>query len=178
MHPPGSSHPFVFCLPGELYLRAGTFPSAPYTFTFHGNSSPVRGNLQAAGEFKNFFFLLTTAPSTRGSSQARGPIRAAAAAYSTDRATLDLRSICDLRHSLWQCQILNPLIEARGCPHGDKVRSLTAEPQRELLGHFNLATNRAQVVSCLLTSAPYAVETPECGFRATPSKSLLISDTL
>ena len=34
-------------------------------------------------------------------------------AYSTTTAMPDLSCICDLRHSSWQCQILNPLREAR-----------------------------------------------------------------
>ena len=34
-------------------------------------------------------------------------------AYTTATATQDLSSICDLHHSSWQCQILNPLSEAR-----------------------------------------------------------------
>ena len=33
-------------------------------------------------------------------------------AYTTATATPDPSSICDLRHSLWQRQILNPLSEA------------------------------------------------------------------
>ena len=28
--------------------------------------------------------------------------------YATATATPDLRSICDLHHTMWQCQILNP----------------------------------------------------------------------
>ena len=48
-----------------------------------------------------------------GSSQARGPIRAVAVAYSTATAPWDLSRICNLHHSLWQCQIINPLSEAR-----------------------------------------------------------------
>ena len=34
-------------------------------------------------------------------------------AYATAIATLDLSHICNLCHSLWQHQILNPLSEAR-----------------------------------------------------------------
>ena len=34
-------------------------------------------------------------------------------AYTTATATRDLSHICGLHHSLWQCQILNPLSEAR-----------------------------------------------------------------
>ena len=35
-------------------------------------------------------------------------------AYATATAMLDLCHICNLRHSLWQCQMLNPLSEVRG----------------------------------------------------------------
>jgi len=34
-------------------------------------------------------------------------------AYITATATWDLSRVCDLNHSSWQCQILNPLNEAR-----------------------------------------------------------------
>ena len=34
-------------------------------------------------------------------------------AYTTATATRDLSYICDLYHSSWQCQVLNPLSEAR-----------------------------------------------------------------
>ena len=35
-------------------------------------------------------------------------------AYTTATATPDPSLICDLHHSSWQCQILNPLSEAKG----------------------------------------------------------------
>ena len=38
-------------------------------------------------------------------------------AYTTATATGDLSLICDLYHSSRQCQILNPLSEARGRTH-------------------------------------------------------------
>ena len=34
-------------------------------------------------------------------------------AYATATAMWDLSTICNLHHSSWQCQILNPLSEAR-----------------------------------------------------------------
>ena len=34
-------------------------------------------------------------------------------AYTTATVTPDLSHICNLHHSLWQCWILNPLMEAR-----------------------------------------------------------------
>ena len=47
----------------------------------------------------------------------QGQIGAAAVAYVTDLAILDLSHICDLHCSLWQCRILNPLNEARDGTH-------------------------------------------------------------
>ena len=44
--------------------------------------------------------------------QARDQIRGA-----TDTAMPDLSSVCDLHHSSWQCQIFNPLSEARDQTH-------------------------------------------------------------
>ena len=65
-----------------------------------------------------FYFILfyfITTPVAHGSSQARGQMGAAAEGLSgaTARETLDLSHICDLRHSLQHCQILNPLSKAR-----------------------------------------------------------------
>ena len=61
-----------------------------------------------------FFCLLKAAPVTYGSSQARGGIRAAAAGlHHSPTATRDPSHICKLYHSSWQCQIFNPLSEAR-----------------------------------------------------------------
>ena len=52
--------------------------------------------------FYFIFLLFTAAPASYGASQARGPIRAAAAS---------------LQHISWQYQILNPLSEARDWTH-------------------------------------------------------------
>ena len=54
-----------------------------------------------------------------GGSQVRGLIGAAAVATATATATAtqDLSLIYDLYHSLWQCQILNPLTKARDGTH-------------------------------------------------------------
>ena len=46
-------------------------------------------------------------------SQTRGQSGAATGAYAAAIATPDLSCICDLHGSWWQCQILNPLNEAR-----------------------------------------------------------------
>ena len=64
-----------------------------------------------------FFFLFRAAPVALGDSQSGGGIGAAAEDYTTATATTDLRCICDLCHSLWQHQILNPLSEARDQTH-------------------------------------------------------------
>ena len=55
----------------------------------------------------------SAAPAAYGSSQARGPVKAAVEAYITATATLDPSCICSLCHSLWQRQILNPLSKTR-----------------------------------------------------------------
>ena len=60
-----------------------------------------------------FFFFLRAMPEAQGSSQAKGRIRAAATGHATARAMRDRSRICDLPHSSWQHQILNPLSEAR-----------------------------------------------------------------
>ena len=52
-------------------------------------------------------------------------------AYSTATATPDPSCICDLHYSLWQCQILNPLSEARDEAH--ILTETSPEPQWELL---------------------------------------------
>ena len=56
-------------------------------------------------------------------------------AYSTATATQDPRCIYDLHHSAQQCQILNPLIEARDRTYVlmDTKWFITTEPQWELL---------------------------------------------
>ena len=55
------------------------------------------------------FVFFRAAPAAYGSSQGRGQIRAVAALI----AMPDLSCIGDLRHSLWKCQIFNPLSKAR-----------------------------------------------------------------
>ena len=56
-------------------------------------------------------------------------------AYATATATRDPSCICDLHHRSRQCQILNPLSEARDRSHNLMVPSLvfvSTAPQREL----------------------------------------------
>ena len=57
-------------------------------------------------------FLST--PVAYGSSQAGGEIRAVAASLHHSHSNTGSNRIGDLHHRLWQCQILNPLNEARG----------------------------------------------------------------
>ena len=55
-------------------------------------------------------------------------------AYATTIAMQDLSCICDLHHSSWQRQILNPLCEAREKPATSwyLVGFVSAAPRREL----------------------------------------------
>ena len=54
-------------------------------------------------------------------------------AYTTATAMPDLNHVCDLYHSSWQCQILNPLSRARDWTRVlmGSGRVVTAEPQWE-----------------------------------------------
>ena len=60
-----------------------------------------------------FIIIIRAVPAAYGSSWVRGGIGAAAPAYTIATATWDPSCICDLHHSSWHCQILNPLSEAR-----------------------------------------------------------------
>ena len=64
-----------------------------------------------------FLLFFRAVPVAYGSSQARGWIRAAAAAYTTATATQDLTYVCSLYHSLEQHQILSLLSKARNWTH-------------------------------------------------------------
>ena len=64
-----------------------------------------------------FLFLFMATPAAQSGSQARSRMAAADGAYATATATLYLSCICYLRCSLWQCQILNPMREARDQTH-------------------------------------------------------------
>ena len=68
--------------------------------------------------FVCLFVLLFRATSVEhGSSQARGRIGAAAAAYTIATAMQNQSHICDPYHSSQQCWILNPLSKARDWTH-------------------------------------------------------------
>ena len=68
------------------------------------------------------FCLFRAAPMAYGSSQVAGLIRAAAA-NATATATPDPNHVCDLPHSSYQHQILNPMREARDWTHNLMVPS-------------------------------------------------------
>ena len=86
----------------------------------------------------SLFFFFRAAPAAHGGSQARGPIRAIAAAYTIATAMQDPSHVCNLHHCSGQCQILNPLSEAR-----DRTHNLMALSQI----HFHCATKGTPVFS-------------------------------
>ena len=103
----------------HVWLRAPTWGLAPPTFTLtpHAHFQPHTRAVRygQSGSFLVFvflyilfIFLFRAALAAYGVSQARGPIRAVAAA-----ARQDPSCICDLHHSSRPRWILNPLIEAR-----------------------------------------------------------------
>ena len=69
----------------------------------------------------NFTFFLSFVflgpPAAYGGTQARGPIRAAAAAYTTATAARDWSRVFNLHHSSQQHWILNPLSKTRDQTH-------------------------------------------------------------
>ena len=72
--------------------------------------------------FYLLFCLLRATPAAHGGSQARGPIGAAVA--SLHHSHSNPSHICNLHHSSWQCQILNPLRKAK-----DQTRNLMVPRQ-------------------------------------------------
>ena len=80
-----------------------------FIFTLKVNSLVKRKGLL------NFYLFIyfRAAPVAYGNSQVRGGIGAVAATYTTATATWDPSLIFQLYQSSWQCQILNPLNEAR-----------------------------------------------------------------
>ena len=70
-----------------------------------------------------FFVFSRAAPMAYGGSQAWDLITAVALAYATATAMWDLSRVCDLHHSSWQRQILNPLSKARDQNHNLMVPS-------------------------------------------------------
>jgi len=77
-----------------------------------GPKQQLLSSLGAGPESRSWLFyfcLFRAIPVAYGCSQARGPIRAVAA----DLCRIWAVSVCNLHHSLWQCQIPNPLSEVR-----------------------------------------------------------------
>ena len=64
-----------------------------------------------------FFCLFRATATAHGGSQARGPIRVVAAAYTTAIATWDPSRVCNLHQSSRQHRTLNPLSKARDGSH-------------------------------------------------------------
>ena len=60
-----------------------------------------------------FFCLFRATPLAYGSSQVGVQLEHPLPAYTTATAMQDPSHICNLRHSSWQCQIFNPLSQAR-----------------------------------------------------------------
>ena len=54
--------------------------------------------------------------------------------YATAMATVDLSHICDLRHSLWQRWILNPLSKTRDQTHILTETTLGTYPAEDTMG--------------------------------------------
>ena len=81
-----------------------------------------------------FFFLFRAAPAGHGSSWLGVKSELQQPAYSTATAMPEPSRVCDLHHSSWQCQSLNPLSKARDWTHVlmDTSLAVTAEPQWEL----------------------------------------------
>ena len=87
-------------------------------------------------------------------------------AYTTATARPDLSHTCDLRRTLRQYKILNPMSEARD-PHGYQLY-LFPEPQGELLGQIFNDTHLARCQrSHQLVIKPLRIFF--CLFRATPA---------
>ena len=108
--------------------RPGIKPTSSWVLVGFLSHWATTGTLNYVNRFCNvkpiffFFFLyLRAVPVACGGSQGRGWIRATAAGHSN----VDLSRVCALYHSSQQCQIPNPLSQARD-------PSLTTEPQREL----------------------------------------------
>uniref|UniRef100_A0A8D0Q2C6 Uncharacterized protein n=1 Tax=Sus scrofa TaxID=9823 RepID=A0A8D0Q2C6_PIG len=69
------------------------------------------------------FAFYRAVPVAYGGAQATGLIRAVASGLCQSHSNTDLCHICDLHHSSWQCQILNPLRKARDQSHNLMVPS-------------------------------------------------------
>ena len=91
-----------------MLIPTSYFIPPPQLFPF-GNQKFDFGILEM---FLFFFFLLFRATPTAYGGPRLG-VKSELLAYSTATETLDPSHICELHKSLQQCQILNPLSEAR-----------------------------------------------------------------
>ena len=95
--------------------------------------------------FSFFFFLFRAAQMAHGSSWARGESELQLLAYTAATAKPDLSCICDLRHSLWQCWILNPLSKARDLTHIFSDTRWVLKP----LSHSGNSSSSRLSITCL-----------------------------
>ena len=102
------------------------------------------------------FFLKKATPVAYASSWARGGIRGAATAYATATAMLDPSSICDLRHSMRQSQVLNP---------PSKARDQTVSSERLCWVLNPLSHNRNSKICFLLSCLIFKKGDPRACFR-------------
>ena len=88
-------------------------------------------------QINNFFFLVFLRPHLRHMKVSRlgVELELQLVAYTTAIAMPDPSCICDLHCSLWQCQILNPLREAR-----DQTHILHRHYGRSLIHQVTLGT--------------------------------------
>ena len=86
---------------------------------------------QAFEVFCFFFFCLFRAtPMAHGGSKARGRIGAVATGLCQSHSNTGLSSVCNLHHSSWQRQLLNPLSKARDRTHNLMVPRRIRQPLR------------------------------------------------
>ena len=95
---------------------------------FTGQGSHLCHSSDSAGLFSFLFFFLSfccfrATPLAYGGSQARGQIRAIAVCLSQSHNKARYKPRLWLHHGSWQCQILNPLSEARDRTHNPMVPS-------------------------------------------------------
>ena len=100
--PPKSASRVLPCMPGSA-------PWAPI-------SVPLMGSLCSGGvSFGSFYSFVFFGPYPQHMGVPRLGVESESKllAYTTATATPDLSHVCNLYHSSWQCQIPNPLSEAR-----------------------------------------------------------------
>ena len=100
-----------------------------------------------------FFFAFRATPMDYGNSQGRGQIGAAAAGLSHSHSNGNVSCVCDLQHSLQECQILTHWMRPELEPASSWIRVglLTAAPQREIPGAYSLLTRERWLAHCEFT---------------------------